>query len=69
MAKRTYADITFVNLYAEGHPSVRMDREDRGLATDYEHQMTHQRRYADIILACWIWTSSSLVISGPAAGL
>lgn len=37
----------FANLYAEGHPSVRMDKEDRGLATDYEHQMTHQRRYAD----------------------
>ncbi len=37
----------FANLYAEGHPSVRMDKEDRRLATDYEHQMTHQRRYAD----------------------
>ncbi|MCJ2564297.1 MAG: serine hydroxymethyltransferase [Candidatus Thermoplasmatota archaeon] len=37
----------FANLYAEGHPSVRMDKEARGLATDYEHQMTHQRRFAD----------------------
>lgn len=37
----------FANLYAEGHPSMRMDKEDRRLATDYEHQMTHQRRYAD----------------------
>jgi glycine cleavage system T protein len=37
----------FANLYAEGHPSVRMDKEDRRLATEYEHQMTHQRRFAD----------------------
>jgi glycine hydroxymethyltransferase len=37
----------FMNLYAEGHPSVRMDKEDRRLATDYEYQMTHQRRFAD----------------------
>ncbi|MFQ6127570.1 MAG: serine hydroxymethyltransferase [Thermoplasmata archaeon] len=37
----------FTNLYAEGHPSVRMDKEDRRLTTDYEHQMTHQRRYGD----------------------
>jgi glycine cleavage system T protein len=37
----------FTNLYSEGLPSVRMDRETVEEVLDYDSQMTNQRRLAD----------------------
>jgi len=37
----------FTNLYSEGLPSVRMDRETTDEVLDYDFQMTNHRRFAD----------------------
>ncbi|MBU1877676.1 MAG: serine hydroxymethyltransferase, partial [Chloroflexi bacterium] len=37
----------FNNIYAEGYPSTRMTRDPEDLILDYDHQLTHYRRYAD----------------------
>ncbi|UCD91896.1 MAG: hypothetical protein JSV43_06575, partial [Methanobacteriota archaeon] len=37
----------FTNLYSEGLPSIRMDRETTDEVLDYDLQMTNHRRFAD----------------------
>ena len=37
----------FNNIYAEGYPSPRQSEYERELLLDYDHMMTHHRRYSD----------------------
>ncbi len=44
---RKVLDSVFNNVYAEGYPSPRQSEYERDLLLDYEHMMTHHRRYSD----------------------
>lgn len=44
---RAVLNSVFNNIYAEGYPSPRQSEYERDLLLDYEHMMTHHRRYSD----------------------